>query len=97
MVQFQYTLQTQMKRLAMATKHFNHQFNDALDDIERRLHAIGRNFTQLCNETKVSRATPNRWKRQMPKTVDIVARMQQTLVEWEAEHAAATAIPGEGS
>ncbi|ATI15722.1 hypothetical protein [Bordetella phage vB_BbrM_PHB04] len=97
MIQFQYNLQTQPIRDEMAKKPFNQQFTDELDDMERRLHAIGRNFTQLCNETKVSRATPNRWKRQLPKTVAIVAEMQRVVERWEAEHAAASAIPGEGS
>lgn len=76
----------------MSDKPFNLQFSDELDDIERRLHAIGRNATQLCNETGTSRATLNRWKTRPPKTIKIIVEFQRVLDRWEEEHA----IPGEG-
>lgn len=55
-------------------------FQEAVDKLERDAHDVGLNLTSICRETKTSRATPDRWRRSPPKTVQLLDEMQ-TIVE----------------
>lgn len=74
-------------------KDFKQQFYDAMDKLEADAKAAGLNFTQICKETGISRATPDRWKKHLPKTVELVTRMQQVVAQKIREKE--TGIPGE--
>jgi len=77
----------------MNSKTFEAQFRDKLDEIETRAKEAGLNMTIICRETGISRATPDRWKRSLPKTVELVTAMEAVVEKRENE--IATSIPGE--
>ncbi|NCE85273.1 hypothetical protein [Pseudomonas sp. Q1] len=75
-----------------APKNFQEVFYRYLDDMERRAHAVGLTLTDLCRESKVARATPDRWRKSLPKTIQnvcdleaIVKNAEQTAKAAEAE------------
>jgi len=58
---------------------FEAVFKDTLRKLEKDAQAAGTNLTELCRETGVSRASPDRWKKQTPKTVRNVALLQRAV------------------
>lgn len=73
---------------------FKRTFQDTLDEIEAEAKAMGSSMTQVCAAAGISRTTPDRWKKHLPKTVRIVADMQAAIEK--AQYDKATEIPGEG-
>lgn len=67
--------------------NFKQQFNAALDQLEKDAAAVGLTLTSICRTTKVSRATPDRWRKETPKTVDILASMQKVVSDKRAQMA----------
>lgn len=63
--------------------NFDDEFKKRIADLETRAHKAGLNFTSICREAKISRATPDRWKRETPKTIQIVARMESIVAKRE--------------
>lgn len=55
---------------------FQQVFLDRLDAIEREANQIGINITVVCAEAGISRANPDRWRRELPKTIQLVHRME---------------------
>ena len=55
---------------------FQEAFYGYLDEIDRRAHAQGLTMTDLCRESKVSRATPDRWRKELPKTIQNVCALE---------------------
>lgn len=69
----------------MAEKsNFTDEFKKRVDAIETRAKAVGLNFTSICKEAGISRATPDRWKKQTPKTIEIVTTMEGIVARHEA-------------
>lgn len=66
---------------------FEDVFRKRIESIEADARAVGLNFTSICKEAGISRATPDRWKRSTPKTIEIVQRMESIV----AAHRAKTA------
>lgn len=64
----------------MADKKFSDVFRDALDKIETDARKVDLNLTQLCKMTGISRATPDRWRKKMPKTIELIDEMQDIIV-----------------
>lgn len=60
-------------------KNFVEVFRDTLADIESGAKDAGSSITEICRETGISRTTPDRWKANMPNTVELVARMQDAV------------------
>ena len=61
-------------------KDISAQFQAAVVALESDAKKVGLTITSICRETGVSRATPDRWKREAPTTVQLLAKMQ-ALVE----------------
>lgn len=61
------------------TKSFEQEFAERLTAIENRAHKVGMNMTAICREAGISRATPERWKKTAPKTVELVSKMEQIV------------------
>lgn len=61
--------------------NFVDDFKTALDNLESDAKSVGLNLTSICRETGVSRATPDRWRKHIPKTIEIVAEMQRVVAE----------------
>lgn len=76
------------------SKNFETVFRDKLDEIEERAREAGINMSVICREAGIGRATPDRWKRQIPKTIKLVAEMERVVEERE-EFLTKGTIPGE--
>lgn len=77
--------------MTMSKKTFTDQFKERLSNIENEAKTLGINWTVICKEAGLSRATPDRWKKHTPKTVQIVDRMEQILARHKETAAAAAA------
>lgn len=64
---------------------FDDEFKRRIASIEADAKTVGLNFTSICKEAGISRATPDRWKRETPKTVQIVAKMEAIVAKRKAE------------
>ena len=63
---------------------FGELFLARLRELEFEAKSVGLNMTTLCKEAKVSRASPDRWRRELPKTIALIQRMEE-LVQAERE------------
>lgn len=52
-------------------------FYAALDDIQAQAESRGMTMTSICRDLGVSRATPDRWRKQPPKTIELMEQMQR--------------------
>jgi hypothetical protein len=68
---------------------FEDVFRSRVAKIEADARAVGLNFTSICKEAGISRATPDRWKRATPNTISIVTRMEEIVARKRAEGAPA--------
>lgn len=62
-------------------KDISAQFKDAVTRLEADAKKVGLTITAICRQTRVSRATPDRWKREAPTTVQLLAKMQGVVEE----------------
>lgn len=63
--------------------NFREAFYQYLNDIEHRAHAVGLTMTDLCRESGVARATPDRWRKGLPKTIQNVCDLEAIVVKSE--------------
>lgn len=59
--------------------NFTEDFRAKISAIEAEAKECGLNWTSICKEAGLSRATPDRWKRKTPKTIEVVSKMQQIV------------------
>jgi hypothetical protein len=67
------------------TNNFDDVFKKRVAALEAEAHAVGLNFTSICKEAGISRATPDRWKRETPKTIKIISAMEEIVAKRKAE------------
>lgn len=67
------------------TTDFSRVFLDRLDSIERRALKVGSSLTGICRGIGISRATPDRWRRDIPRTIEIIKQMEGWLDKTERE------------
>lgn len=72
---------------------FEKTFQEALDKLEVDAKAVGLTLTSICRDTGVSRATPDRWRKEPPKTVELLKKMQE-VVEAKRQRLAEDAANG---
>lgn len=65
-------------------RNFTDEFNERIKQIEADAKACGLNWTSICEEAGLSRATPDRWKRRPPKTIEIISKMQEVVAKHKA-------------
>lgn len=65
--------------MSIEYKDISAQFKEAVSKLETDAKKVGLTITSICRETGVSRATPDRWKREAPTTVQLLARMQDVV------------------
>lgn len=70
-------------------KNIEQVFRESLDELKEDAESVGMNLTSVCHEAGVARATPDRWKKQPPKTIRVLAKMQDTVAQRAAEKAEA--------
>lgn len=64
---------------------FSQVFRERIDQIERRALKVGTSLTGICRGIGISRATPDRWRRDIPRTIEIVDQMEGWLDKAEKE------------
>lgn len=60
-------------------ENFDDVFRRRIEAIEADAKAVGLNFTSICKDAGISRATPDRWKRSTPKTIRIITKMEHYI------------------
>ncbi len=58
-------------------KNIHDLFLDALEEAEKDAHAGGLSLSALCRAAGVGRATPDRWRRNPPSTIQLLSVMQR--------------------
>jgi len=72
----------------MSQEKFGAVFRERVTRIEDEAKRIGLNFTSICKEAGISRATPDRWRKESPKTIRLVERMEEIVERHKAEYTA---------
>lgn len=62
---------------------FEEEFRTRLDSIIKRGAAVGMSVTELCKATKIARATPDRWRKKAPKTIELVDQFEAEVAKAE--------------
>ncbi|EIP9220998.1 hypothetical protein LT875_002444 [Salmonella enterica] len=62
---------------------FETEFYRRVEMIKQRAKDAGTNITQLCKAAGVSRTTPERWEKRVPKSIGILDLMLAALLEAE--------------
>ncbi len=60
-------------------KNFVSDFHAAIDQLEENAKKEGLTLTSICRDTGVSRATPDRWRKKIPKTIELLGQMQDIV------------------
>lgn len=63
---------------------FGKVFRERLEKIAQDAQAAGINLTVVCKGAGISRATPDRWRRKLPKTIEIIDKMESVVEERRA-------------
>jgi DNA transposition AAA+ family ATPase len=58
---------------------FGKVFDERLRAIEAEAVACGLNWTDICTEAGVSRATPDRWKKKKPNTITLIEKIEKVV------------------
>jgi len=75
------------------TETFTDAFLERIRAIETDARAVGLNFTSICKEAGVSRATPDRWRKSTPKTIEIVTKMEEIVSRHKATRKTEPVLP----
>lgn len=67
----------------MSENTFTEEFNSRFEGIKQRAAAVDMTITDVCREARVSRATPERWKKTIPLTIRILDRMNDVVAAKE--------------
>ena len=62
-------------------ENFTEVFKQRFAALEKEAREVGLNLTVICKRAGISRATPDRWKREIPKTIEILGEMERILAE----------------
>ncbi len=65
------------------TDTFEAEFRRRLNSIISRGAAVGMTVTKLCKAAGVARATPDRWRKKAPKTIELIDQFEAQVVEAE--------------
>ena len=77
-----------MESTPMDDSTFEAEFYRRVELIKERAKDAGTNITQLCRMAGVSRTTPERWEKRVPKSIGILDLMFQALLEVEQDRKA---------
>lgn len=72
-------------------------FYAALDDVETQAQSRGLTMTSICRDLGVARATPDRWRKEPPKTIALLDQMQRYVSGYDpaGPRMAVPALPNE--
>lgn len=60
---------------------FTDHFQQRLAKLEKEASDLGESWSSICRGTGISRATPDRWKREVPNTVVLLDKMEAYLAD----------------
>jgi hypothetical protein len=66
-----------------APQTFSKGFLENLNDLERRALQAGTNLTAASKKIGISRSTPDRWRRKVPKTLKILDQLEAFILAAE--------------
>ena len=66
---------------------FGEVFLARLDKIVEDANAAGINLTIVCARAGISRATPDRWRRELPKTIETLEAMEKVIEDHKKKEA----------
>lgn len=69
------------------TKSFVNVFHGTIDALETDAKSVGLTLTSICRDLGVSRATPDRWRKKVPKTIELMTAMQKVVDDKRAKDA----------
>lgn len=69
------------------SESFKAVFLQRLQDVEVRAKACGLTMTHLCRAKGIARATPDRWKKKPPKSIQLMDDLEAVVVEAEKARA----------
>lgn len=72
---------------------FDDDFLARLSAIEDEAKLLGESWSSICRNNGISRATPQRWRKEIPHTVTKVAEIEQYLRSRRKELEAAAVVP----
>lgn len=64
---------------------YTEDFKKRIEKIEVEAKATGQNLTSICKEAGISRATPDRWKKSVPKTIAIITHLEAIVAAHKAK------------
>lgn len=70
-----------------AAGSFQRAFQDRLDQIEARGKKAGLTLTHICRSAGIARATPDRWRKSSPLSVQLIDKMESVVAEAERARA----------
>lgn len=79
---------TTMESTPLDDSTFEAEFYRRVELIKERAKEAGTNITQLCRMAGVSRTTPERWEKRVPKSIGILDLMFEALKEVESDRQA---------
>jgi hypothetical protein len=57
------------------------EFRERVELLEQDARYAGTNLTEVCREAGVSRATPDRWKKNPPRTIQLLTLMEEIIAK----------------
>ena len=70
-----------------ARRAIDAEFADRMRAISSRCRRLGISMSELCRRTDTARATPDRWMRRPPKSIETMAAFERELDKAEAQAA----------
>lgn len=64
---------------------FGELFLQRLNELEQEARECGLNMTAICREAEISRASPDRWRKKLPKTIQVLMEMERIVEERRLE------------
>lgn len=65
---------------------FEEAFYKRVDSIVKRGKEVGITITDICQDSGIARATPDRWREKAPLSITLVDKMERAVVAAEASH-----------
>jgi hypothetical protein len=66
---------------------FGELFLSRLEELESEAKECGLNITAICKEAGISRASPDRWRKELPKTIHLIEKMESIVAKRQDEMA----------
>lgn len=69
---------------------YESEFKDRLDGLLKRAKDSGVSLSKLCDDVGLARSTPDRWRKEVPKTIRSISELELALERRQQAQAAQT-------